>query len=252
VTKWRKALDVAATNEGTRRLRQDLFDEILPEPDRAEGRKRTNLPEANAKKAAYRKGKPIHPNALAALKARKGRRASEETRRKIGEASRRRGARPPKGERIWTPDELALLGVLPDAEVAQRTQRTFKAVQQRREKLGIRIRRAEVWKAAEDELLRTLPNKLAAKLTGRTIQAAENRRYRLRLPPSPSTLREGDWTPEEDALFRAGAACFKEAGIDDPSDHFQGKTIRVRGVVIRKDGRPYIEVDDPIQIEIVG
>jgi len=82
VTKWRKALDVPETNEGTRRLRQDQFDEILPEPARAEARKRANSPEAKAKKAAYRKGKPAHPNALAALKARKGRRASEVTRRK--------------------------------------------------------------------------------------------------------------------------------------------------------------------------
>ena len=36
----------------------------------------------------------------------------------------------------------------------------------------------------------------------------------------------------------AGAARFKEAGIDDPADHFQGKTIRVEGVVIfKKAGR---------------
>jgi hypothetical protein len=30
----------------------------------------------------------------------------------------------------------------------------------------------------------------------------------------------------------AGAAKFKEAGIDDPADHFKGKTIGVQGVVI--------------------
>lgn len=50
----------------------------------------------------------------------------------------------------------------------------------------------------------------------------------------------------------AGAAKYKEAQIDDPADHFQGKTIRVQGVVILKEGRPYIEVDDPDQIKIVG
>jgi hypothetical protein len=49
-----------------------------------------------------------------------------------------------------------------------------------------------------------------------------------------------------------GAAKFKEAGIGDPADHFQGKTIRVRGVVILKEGWPYMEVDDPGQIEVVG
>jgi len=48
-----------------------------------------------------------------------------------------------------------------------------------------------------------------------------------------------------------GMAKFSEAGIDDPTAHFNGKTIRVRGVVIRKENRPYIEVNDPSQIEMV-
>src|SRR3954465_10428917 len=50
----------------------------------------------------------------------------------------------------------------------------------------------------------------------------------------------------------AGAARFKEAGIEDVAGHFQGKTIRVRGVVVFKESRPYLDVDDPGQIEIVG
>lgn len=50
----------------------------------------------------------------------------------------------------------------------------------------------------------------------------------------------------------AGAARFQAAGIDDPAEHFQGRTIRVRGMVILKEGRPYMEVDDPSQIEVVG
>lgn len=49
----------------------------------------------------------------------------------------------------------------------------------------------------------------------------------------------------------AGAVKFTEAGIDDPAGHYQGKTIRVQGTVIRKEGRPYIEVDEPAQIEVV-
>lgn len=52
-------------------------------------------------------------------------------------------------------------------------------------------------------------------------------------------------------VTESGRAKFGEAGIDDPTVHFNGKTIRVRGVVIRKETRPYIEVDDPIQIEMV-
>lgn len=48
-----------------------------------------------------------------------------------------------------------------------------------------------------------------------------------------------------------GRAKFSEAGIDDPTAHYKGKTIRVRGVVTRRDDRPYIEVHDPGQIELV-
>ena len=49
----------------------------------------------------------------------------------------------------------------------------------------------------------------------------------------------------------SGRAKFTEAGIDDPTAHFNGKTIRVHGVVIRKEKGPYIEVTDPGQIEVV-
>jgi hypothetical protein len=48
-----------------------------------------------------------------------------------------------------------------------------------------------------------------------------------------------------------GRAKFAEAGIDDPTAHYQGKAIRVRGVVIRREDRPYIEVNDPGQIDLV-
>ena len=48
-----------------------------------------------------------------------------------------------------------------------------------------------------------------------------------------------------------GRAKFSEAGMDDPSAYYSGKTIRVHGVVIRKEKRPYIKVNDPGQIEMV-
>jgi len=52
-------------------------------------------------------------------------------------------------------------------------------------------------------------------------------------------------------ITESGRAKFSEAGIDDPTAHFNGKTIRVRGEVIRKENRPYIEVNEPSQIEMV-
>jgi hypothetical protein len=52
-------------------------------------------------------------------------------------------------------------------------------------------------------------------------------------------------------VTESGRAKFAEAGIDDPTAHFNGKIIRVRGVVIRKEKGPYIEVNDVSQIELV-
>ncbi len=53
-------------------------------------------------------------------------------------------------------------------------------------------------------------------------------------------------------VTEGGRAKFSAAGIDDPTVHFKGKPIRVRGVVIHRDDRPYIEVNDPGQIELVS
>ena len=52
-------------------------------------------------------------------------------------------------------------------------------------------------------------------------------------------------------VTESGRAKFAEAGIDEPAAHFNGKAIRVRGMVTRKEDRPYIEVSDPSQIELV-
>ena len=52
-------------------------------------------------------------------------------------------------------------------------------------------------------------------------------------------------------VTESGRGKFAEAGIDDPTVHFSRKTIRVSGVVIRKEDRPYIQVSDPSQIELV-
>lgn len=52
-------------------------------------------------------------------------------------------------------------------------------------------------------------------------------------------------------ITESGRAKLSKVGIDDPSAHFHGKTIRVCGVVIRKEKGPYIEVNDPGQIEMM-
>ena len=44
---------------------------------------------------------------------------------------------------------------------------------------------------------------------------------------------------------------FREAGIDDPAEHYKGKAIRVTGKVIEEDDQIRIRVQDPKQIKIV-
>jgi len=47
------------------------------------------------------------------------------------------------------------------------------------------------------------------------------------------------------------ADLFKKAGIDDPAEHYKGKSLRVTGKVIRENDQVRIRVEDPKQIKIV-
>jgi DNA/RNA endonuclease YhcR with UshA esterase domain len=51
-------------------------------------------------------------------------------------------------------------------------------------------------------------------------------------------------------ITRKGAESLKAAGIADPAEHFNGKTIRATGTVTEVDGVPRIQVDDAKQIVI--
>lgn len=51
-------------------------------------------------------------------------------------------------------------------------------------------------------------------------------------------------------ITKKGAASLKGAGITDPADHFNGKTITAKGTVKEVDGVPRIEIDDAKQIAI--
>ncbi len=44
---------------------------------------------------------------------------------------------------------------------------------------------------------------------------------------------------------------FREAGIDDPAEHFKDKTIRVTGKVIEEDDQIRIRIEDPKKIAII-
>jgi hypothetical protein len=137
VWKWRKALGVGATTEGTSRLRSDYSHE--PWADEARARMHAQARDADRdaarreKIAAARRGKARPPQVMApAHEARRGTHHTEETRRKMSEAHKRRGTRPPKAGRPWTPEEDELARTFSPAEVARRTGRTLEAVHSRR------------------------------------------------------------------------------------------------------------------------
>jgi hypothetical protein len=53
------------------------------------------------------------------------------------------------------------------------------------------------------------------------------------------------------AISAEAAAKFKNLGIPEPAARFLGKTIRVKGCVMRFENRPYLPVHDPEQITVV-
>lgn len=53
------------------------------------------------------------------------------------------------------------------------------------------------------------------------------------------------------AISAEAAAKYRENGIKDFVAHFEGKTIRVRGCIMRFENRPYLPVHAPDQITIV-
>jgi hypothetical protein len=88
---------------------------------------------------------------------------------------------------IWTAEEIALVGALADAEVAQRTGRSTNAVLKKRNELGRPAVTARgvayarrFWRAEEDEAVRTLPAQDAARATGRSLEAVYQRKKTLR------------------------------------------------------------------------
>jgi hypothetical protein len=85
----------------------------------------------------------------------------------------------------WSSEEVALLGVLTDDEVAQRTGRTPAAVRQKREELGIKNPAASAkvrWTADEVALLGTLADGEVARRLGRSLSSVLQKRTKLGLP----------------------------------------------------------------------
>ena len=107
----------------------------------------------------------MHPKARTAPDKYPHRPLSADQQRKIGEAHRLLGTRPPKAGRPWTDEEAGLLGKLPDAEVAQQTCRSLVAVrcERRRRHPCVRMSGKEASRAGNEPGSRPDWLQLAAK-----------------------------------------------------------------------------------------
>jgi hypothetical protein len=108
----------------------------------------------------------------------------------MSEAHKRRGTIPPGilGP-VWEREENALLGTMPDKEVAKRVGRSATAVHAHRRSLGIRSyykRKPQSepvkWTPAKDKLLGTMPDSKVARRLGCSPMAVFYRRRKLRIP----------------------------------------------------------------------
>jgi hypothetical protein len=146
----------------------------------------------------------------------------------------------------WSDEEVALLGTVPDEEVARRTGRTPDACRSKRQLLGIPnpSPRAGGWTQDEDDLVRRLPPRLAARRTGRSMNAVYRRRHDLGLPDARvgSTDRQGRRRPPHvvEAVRRANL-------VRHPSEETRrrmSEAHRRRGTRPPKAGRPWTAAED--------
>ncbi len=135
VSRWRKALDVERTTEGSRSLwKQNGQNErslIGLQKSRAN-------PERAKKSGASRRGKPRPRHVRAALlKASIGRKRSQQSRERQSQTNKLKGIHPPLLGRLWTEAEDELVRTLPAREAAEMTGRKLQAVYDRRHTLGV-------------------------------------------------------------------------------------------------------------------
>jgi hypothetical protein len=145
VWKWRKAMGVGPMTEGTALLKSAS---AAASPGIAAALKKAHEkdqdPERRRKIAESKRGKARPEHVIEAMRrGRTGTPQSEEAKKKMSEAHRARGTRPPKAGRPWTDAEERMLGKMPDELVARRTGRPVSAVVSRRHFL--RIEKFSVW-----------------------------------------------------------------------------------------------------------
>jgi hypothetical protein len=186
VSKWRKALKVTRSNEGTHKLQADWMPERLDDEARERHRQSLKSPERAAKIGAAHRGKPESPKAAARLRRlRKGVRHTKESRAKMRTAHLERYANLGR----WKPEEDAQLGTMPDVKLAKLLRRNLTTIRKRRLKLGVSSFRkhgpftpSRDWAPADDALLGTMTDPEVAARLGCTWRMVYNRRVKLGVP----------------------------------------------------------------------
>jgi len=199
VWKWRRALNVSAMTNGSRRLRIEYAAETLTPEVRAKAREAMHSEKVRAKLSAVRKGRTQHPNTIAACRELGKRPKSEEWKRGLSERSRKMWENPEAHglppRRKWTDEEIALIGTDSDRAVANALGLSVNVVANKRVRLGI-SRLSQRWKQHEIALLGTAPDSQLARKLGKSSSAIWRKREQLGIPTF--LIR---WTDEEIALI---------------------------------------------------
>lgn len=139
VTVWRRGLGVGRNTDGSRQLASEIA--LIPDhvQTRAAGLQRIDREAVNAKIAATKTGVPRSEETRARLRAANlGKTVSDEARRKMSEAQRRRGPKP-FGDRLpWSAAEDQIIRTTIPSEAARLTNRSLRAVYARRRRLRLR------------------------------------------------------------------------------------------------------------------
>ena len=108
--------------------------------------------------------------------------------------------------------------------------------------------------AAEDaplspvEARKKVGEKITVEMTVRAAKDRLEKRGEIYLDSEPDFKDEKNFAV---VITRAGAASLKEAGIDNPAEHFKDRKIRATGTVKEVEKVPRIEIEDARQVRLV-
>ena len=108
---------------------------------------------------------------------------------------------PKRASTSWRPEELKLLGTMPDIGVARLLNRTQIAIRRQRQKLHIRAYHTSPrrWTPEEEQLLGTMSDERLARRLKRSVKTVRTRRAHKGIPVfNPKRHR---WTAEDDKLL---------------------------------------------------